>query len=1590
MITCPQCKTENRDDAQFCNRCGAALRQPLRTGPLPANTLLQKRYRIIKMIGQGGMATIYQAEDLRFPGKVWAVKEMREDFLPVTDRLPAIQAFTREAELLARLQHPNLPRVIDHFSEGGRHYLVMEYLEGQTLQERIEKRRRRPFREREVVEWALQICDALEYLHSQNPPVIYRDLKPGNIIVDKSGTVRLIDFGIARYFDPSKKTDTLKMGTLGYAPPEQFQGGGQCDARSDVYALGATMHYLLTGRDPQDEPPFSFGQARPRRLNPRLSKGIEHVIMTALAYDPASRYQSAAQMRAALLHPGQPVKEPTRRMPAAEALVISAYVHHITHLPQTDDLFSVTMAEIEEQMAPQRAQDAAIEQQRREKLRALYTQGDEAVQQGRWLEALKALDAVRTRDASFADVQRLALRAETGWLQAVFPEAAHPPAPAHAAHDWALLSGAVDLRAERTAARYVAPRNYQVLRDTLLRCHMLILTGPPGIGKLSTGLALARELNDGGEKWPVNLLRPDASSQMVGKMEGRVLVWPNPFGLSTFAPPPLADRADTLERLLERNYLILTTTAPLREMALCTTTLGLWPAVAEASATLSREDYSDEDMAEILDRHADLALRQGTITPRQRDLLAAAQRRLELAPFFNSPLAMRLFVEYKLAALDPTIPWSTRDLQLMAAETQGIRQLFTQWFASLDPVTRVFLTVLTWLAERPQAEVWETYAALTRQLQTLWPDLPIASTGLLTRSSHFCVSGRERPRFKHSSYHELVREVAAEVGREYTLQCLGELEQAVMAAAADESRQDEVPLNAGLLLGELAVSEWERIVPSLERLAASHSPQVKWAVARGLAHAAQKRPALLHSEIGLLQQWAGGAEPELRLAALEAARLMGRLALTDTKPILEQLATDADPAVRTGLVDVATELAPAGWDEALSLLRRLGDDAEEPIREAVASRLIRLARWRRRAVLVTLLDWAQGGQSLLNGTIARVLLGGQSVFSLGEVIPVYRALLHRQDDAGEVTAAYLSDPERESAWPLSALTEIAHAPKPEVLQEIDRVFQTTAWQRPQIVVQALTDWAHHEQASVRETALLLMASVGRAQIQETDPVTGLNVLGTVYGERWFDALTSLATDPMPTIRARLVYQAPDFAQMDAGRTVEVLALLSQDEQERIRQLTALALAPFAARYASQVIPVLESLVGDESPRVKEATIPALADGVAQTEIIPAVSLLATLVRDPAVTNAATPAFISVASARVDSAAGALAALSKDTNAALRNALLEVASKTGSTHPVITAAFLAPLATDHSAALRERVVEACHLIAQRDPTAPLDVLAQLVLDRHSHVRERAITELTTAGLKAPQEGLQTLRRLAQERRSEVKLLVLQALQSFTADHAPAVLEAVDLLIRDPDLTVRRATVPVIVAAGERQPVGALERLGRLLLDLDTSIQGAARDSFLRLCATQNPRLLPVLSRLVTDPASTVYLPALEGLTLLAGVRPDAVLQAVTPVVQEGAEGAQEAALLVLGRLARVRLTAIVRTLAPLLRGEGASESVRNFYWRIMRLPKGAPIVTQTSAVIRSMAHNARWDSKAARKALSFGEAASFTRQRAVAKLTGKVK
>ena len=289
--------------------------------------MLSRRYVIASRVGRGGMGAVYQAADTRIPGKVWAIKEMSD--AAITDPLEKQQAqtnFRQEALMLARLDHPNLPTVTDHFTEEGKQYLVMDFIEGETLVERMNREGGGPLQVDEVVQWAEQLCNVLEYLHGQNPPLIFRDLKPGNVMVTPDGTVKLIDFGIARIFKPGKATDTAYFGTAGYAPKEQY-GKGQTDARSDIYALGATLHHLLTGTDPANSP-FYFGDIQ--QLNKRVPAHVADCVMKALADDPAARWQSVAEMKTALTKVPASKSRPAPRKsrlkvtPAAQPTAVAA------------------------------------------------------------------------------------------------------------------------------------------------------------------------------------------------------------------------------------------------------------------------------------------------------------------------------------------------------------------------------------------------------------------------------------------------------------------------------------------------------------------------------------------------------------------------------------------------------------------------------------------------------------------------------------------------------------------------------------------------------------------------------------------------------------------------------------------------------------------------------------------------------------------------------------------------------------------------------------------------------------------------------------------------------------------------------------------------------------------------------------------------------------------------------------------------------------------------------------------------------------------------------------------------------------------
>ena len=277
---------------------------------LATGTLLQGRYEIRGLLGQGGMGTVYLAEDNRLGHLPVAVKEMDATQVAPAHRQATIDAFRGEAQMLARLNHPGIARVMDYFSQGDYSYLVMEYVAGETL-DTVIGRAPRGFDQRQALVWAGQLAVVLDYLHQQNPPIIFRDLKPGNVMLEPGGTLKLIDFGIARHFKPGKSQDTLLLGTPGYAAPEQY-GRGQTDARTDVYGLGVVVHQLLTGHDPaltpMHLPPL-------RQLRPDLSPQLEAAVAQATQNAPTQRFASTMALARAL---GAPVSAPLHAQQLAD------------------------------------------------------------------------------------------------------------------------------------------------------------------------------------------------------------------------------------------------------------------------------------------------------------------------------------------------------------------------------------------------------------------------------------------------------------------------------------------------------------------------------------------------------------------------------------------------------------------------------------------------------------------------------------------------------------------------------------------------------------------------------------------------------------------------------------------------------------------------------------------------------------------------------------------------------------------------------------------------------------------------------------------------------------------------------------------------------------------------------------------------------------------------------------------------------------------------------------------------------------------------------------------------------------------------
>ncbi len=259
--------------------------------------LLGDRYEIIAVVGRGGMGTVYKARDTRLD-MIVAVKEMNERSLDGGDSDTAKLHFEQEAKLLAQLSHGNLPRVSDYFVAGGRWYLIMEFVEGATLEAHARSAAAGPLPVLDVLAWGIQTAEVLHYLHHQTPPIVFRDVKPANIMLTASGAIKLIDFGIARRFSEGATKDTLLYGSPGYSPPEQY-GRSQTDPRADIYALGATLHQLLTGRDPAATP-FKFPLLR--TLNPNLPQALEALLAKCVEMDEGKRMGSTKEVRDTLVH----------------------------------------------------------------------------------------------------------------------------------------------------------------------------------------------------------------------------------------------------------------------------------------------------------------------------------------------------------------------------------------------------------------------------------------------------------------------------------------------------------------------------------------------------------------------------------------------------------------------------------------------------------------------------------------------------------------------------------------------------------------------------------------------------------------------------------------------------------------------------------------------------------------------------------------------------------------------------------------------------------------------------------------------------------------------------------------------------------------------------------------------------------------------------------------------------------------------------------------------------------------------------------------------------------------------------------------
>jgi serine/threonine protein kinase len=279
------------------------------TGRLSPQTLLQHRYLIVGPTGRGGMGAVYEGIDTRLGQRRVAIKEMSQAHLNEEELVAATARFQHEAHMLGSLSHPSLPHIIDAFSENERSYLVMDFIDGKTLYQMLREAQGKPLPLAQVIHYAQQLCSVLAYLHQQNPPIIFRDIKPTNIMITNTNHLFLIDFGIARFFKEGQEHDTMLLGSPGYAAPEQH-GSAQTNPRSDIYALGATLHYCLTGQDPyHTNAPFYFAPIS--QYNPIIPVEVDQLIQRMVAQDERDRPTNILEVQQSIARISQQAGENT-------------------------------------------------------------------------------------------------------------------------------------------------------------------------------------------------------------------------------------------------------------------------------------------------------------------------------------------------------------------------------------------------------------------------------------------------------------------------------------------------------------------------------------------------------------------------------------------------------------------------------------------------------------------------------------------------------------------------------------------------------------------------------------------------------------------------------------------------------------------------------------------------------------------------------------------------------------------------------------------------------------------------------------------------------------------------------------------------------------------------------------------------------------------------------------------------------------------------------------------------------------------------------------------------------------------------------